>query len=636
MTAENPPPQLSEIVRGPALAPFAETSIGAMIAERAKRLGNKEALRFRAPTTGKWQSLSYAQVNERRRTIAAGLLAQNLRKGDRVFLLSPNSAEMLLVELAILSIGAVSTPVYPEYPLEILRHCLRDSGARFAVAGSAAEQKKLAEISAGALERIVVLDSQPHSGDSRVISLTALERPFTTGERPFVTAENLIARSDPLPLEAREQALEDVDAICADLRLEARAFLLYTSGTTGRPKGVPLTHRNVLSQQAAIAQRWTLSPDDVFLAYLPWHHCFGALFERMMALWHGALLVLDDSRGRDLDKLLANFAEVQPTLYMSVPRVYLGLVARAEADPKARAILLHPKLRFVFTAAAPLPEGCYRFFETSNVPVHEGWGLTETSPDATLTGPGERKAGATGWPLPGTELLLEPVDEGNQEAGFGEILVRGPQVMSGYHGDVEATRRVLRADGFLRTGDLGVWTAHGLKIGGRVDGVFKLQNGEKVSSGEVEARLLAASTLLEQAMVLGPGQPFATALLWLNHAAALAFAEELGLLEKAAPGSQPTRLSLAELSALPEIRRALAEALQASNLLAAIPYERARRAALIHEPLSIDRGELTPTMKLVRSTVTERHAPLVDALRSESSHAQILELHRKGDAFQNA
>ena len=244
--------------------------------------------------------------------------------GDRVLLLSPNSAEMLLCELAIASVGAVSTPIFPDYPLELLRHCLRDSGARLALGAGAAEQKRLVEISGGQLERIILLEGEPLPGDSRVTSLAALEQAFAALPLGIAHAN---ARRGRCPLRrARAGA--------------ARVSPLHLWHAPASPKGVPLSHRNVLSQQAAVAKVWSLSPDDVFLSYLPWHHCFGALFERLMALWHGARLVLDDSRGRDLDKLLANFREVQPTLYMSVPRVYQALIARrASADPAIKVDL---------------------------------------------------------------------------------------------------------------------------------------------------------------------------------------------------------------------------------------------------------------------------------------------------------
>jgi long-subunit acyl-CoA synthetase (AMP-forming) len=401
------------------------------------------------------------------------------------------------------------------------------------------------------------------------------------------------------------------------------AFLLYTSGTTGNPKGVELTHANALSQQAAIAAMWDVSDEDVFLSYLPWHHCFGALFERLMALWHRALLVLDDSRGRDLDRLYTNFFEVRPTVYFGVPRVYNGMIARARRDAKAREAL--GKLRFAFSAAAPISETAFRFFEDLGVAVLEGWGLTETSPCATITrrNDARRAPGLVGHPLPGTSVKLEPVPE---FPGRGEILVKGPQVMKGYHRRPEDTARVLR-EGWLHSGDLGEWTANGLKLLGRLDGVFKLANGEKVSAGEVEARILAATPLLEQAVVLGSAQPFVTALCWIAVSAAQKYVEDRGL---EPPATVP------ELVQLPELRRAIVEALQAANLLAPVYYERARRIALVAEVPSLETGELTPTQKMVRAVSSKRHEALIAAMREDVSHPQVLDIVRRGDAFQNA
>jgi long-chain acyl-CoA synthetase len=211
--------------------------------------------------------------------------------------------------------------------------------------------------------------------------------------------------------------------------------------------------------------------------------------------------------------------------------------------------------------------------------------------------------------------------------GRGEILVRGPQVMRGYHRRPDDTARVLDEDGWLRSGDLGEWTPHGIKLLGRLDGVFKLENGEKVSAGEVEARILAATPLLEQAVVLGVSQPFVTALCWIAPAAAQRFLQEAGI-----DPPQP----VAELAQSPELRRAIVEALQASNLLASGHYERVRRIALVPETPSLETGELTPTMKMVRAVSSERHADLIGAMQVDKPHPQVLEIFRRGDAFGNA
>ena len=576
-----PMPAIQQEVGGPPLGEIPFDSIGAMISARAAIDPKRVAVRSRSPSS-KWLDLSWGALDEKRRSLAGGLAALGVTRGDRVAVVSPNGVEMLIAELAIVSLGAVSVPLFPEYATDILHHCLADSGARIAFAGGAAQQQRVAACKA--IERIVVLDDHPLPGG---VPLSAL--------------------------------LSGAD-VEAGAGLDDTAFLLYTSGTTGRPKGVPLTHRNVLSQQVALAQVWDVSGRDVFLSYLPWHHCFGALFERMLALWNRALLVIDDSRGRDLDRLLENFREVKPTVYFSVPRVYQALVARASAEPSVLDALVHGGLRLVFTAAAPLDQHCYRFFESRGVPVHEGWGLTETSPCVTVTRTADaRVAGVAGWPLPGTTVRLEPVEMGD------EILVRGHQVMRGYHqvpsGDV------LSPDGWLRTGDLGEWTPHGLRVLGRVDGVFKLQNGEKVASAGVEARILSATPLIEQATVLGRGQAFVTALCWISETTARRWLEDRAL---DVPGE------LAGLTQVPELRRAIVEALQAANQVAPLGYERVRRVALVAEPLELAGGELTPTMKVVRGAVVQRHQALVAALQDETqAHPAVLDLLRRGDAFHN-
>jgi long-chain acyl-CoA synthetase len=321
--------------------------------------------------------------------------------------------------------------------------------------------------------------------------------------------------------------------------------------------------------------------------------------------------------------LYTNFFEVRPTIYFGVPRVYNGMISRAMRDVVAREAL--GGLRFAFSAAAPISEPAFRFFEDLGVPVLEGWGLTETSPCATITRTtdAKRAPGVVGHPLPGTTVRLDPVPE---FPGRGEILVKGPQVMKGYHRRPAETERVLD-QGWLRSGDLGEWTEHGLKLSGRVDGVFKLANGEKVSAGEVEAHILASTPLVEQAVVFGSAQPFVTALCWIAPAAAQKYLEDRGV---EAPAT------VAELVQIPELRRAIVEALQAGNLLAPAYYERVRRVGLVAETPSLETGELTPTQKMVRAVSSKRHAAMIAAMREDLPHPSVLDIVRRGDAFQNA
>jgi long-subunit acyl-CoA synthetase (AMP-forming) len=575
-----------EIV-GPPLAAVPFHSVAQLIAARAAVEPARAALRSRGPS-GKWQDLSWSALDARRRTVAAGLRSLGVKRGDVVALVAPNSPQMLIAELGALTLGAAVAPIFPGYPADALHHCLIDSGARVAVAGNSGQQHQLAPVRQ--LERIVVLEGRPLADDPRGVALSGLE---SSGSVPMVDAQ-----------------ADDV------------AFLLYTSGTTGKPKGVELTHQNALSQQAALAQVWDVSDRDVFLSYLPWHHCFGALFERLMALWHRAVLTLDDSRGRDLDRLAHNFVETRPTVYFGVPRVYNALVERAQKDRKLADALR--SLRFAFSAAAPASESAFSWFEENGVPLLEGWGLTETSPCATVSRQKDARApGMVGHPLPGTAVKLDPVE------GFptsGEILVRGPQVMRGYRNRPEESRRAMEG-GWLHSGDLGEWTEEGLQLLGRIDSVFKLANGEKVSGGEVEARMVAATPLLDQAVVCGPGQPHVTALCWVSQEAARRWLEERQL---DVPADQ------AGLTRVPEIRRAIVEALQAANLLAPQHYERVRRIALVPEVPALETGELTPTLKMVRSVAADRHAALITEMREERAHPQILDIFLRGDAFEHA
>lgn len=253
---------------------------------------------------------------------------------------------------------------------------------------------------------------------------------------------------------------------------------MYTSGTMGVPKCVQLMHKNILSQQAALSLVWNIDQNDRFLSYLPWHHSFGGIFELFTALYNGATISLESGYGKDPKEILENWKLIQPTVFFSVPKVYQSLIDLTKHDKSAEDLFFHSQLKFIFTAAAALPKNLSDVFESRNIPVMEGWGLTETSPCCSLTDPKlKREAGVVGKPLPGVSLRL---------SDDGEIQVNGPNVMKCYYKNDEANKGIFTEDGWFCTGDIGEFTDNGLKLITRKDRIFKLSNGEKVVPSDLK------------------------------------------------------------------------------------------------------------------------------------------------------
>jgi long-subunit acyl-CoA synthetase (AMP-forming) len=395
------------------------------------------------------------------------------------------------------------------------------------------------------------------------------------------------------------------------------AFIQYTSGTTGDPKGVMLTHRNLVSQRKATEKIWEISPRSRFLSYLPWHHSYGGLSERFTVLYHGAAMYLEDSYGKDIHRLIENWGLAEPTHFFSVPKIYMALVTEAKLDARTQETLFHPGLRFVFTAAAPLPRECGEYFDARQVPVLEGWGMTETSPTVTVT-PGDRKRvhSYVGDPIPGCEIRI---------TGEDEILVRGPNVMKGYYKDPEKTARAVDSDGWLHTGDIGELTDLGLKLKYRRDGLFKLANGEKVSAVLVENALVNASPWISQAVVFGSGESFTAALLFPNFPR----------LEEWAADCHRDLPKGWELSADREIQELFRRDIEESMQELEPAYLRVKAFVVVPEELTVEKGQLTPSLKVVRHRVAKEYRDWVHAIYrpGKHPHRQACIVGGKDDAF---
>ncbi|GMU60220.1 MAG: AMP-binding protein [Myxococcaceae bacterium] len=555
-----------QIVSSPVPLGEVTRNVGAMLLANGDRLGASNA--FAQRDGDDYRFWIWRELVDDVKAFAAFLAAQGLERGDRCAFVTQNGYERAVAELAVMASGLVSVPIFAGYPKAMMSQLLTFTKAKALVCDAPAQ---LEGLEPGARPALVVGLKWPGEGVTTFAAALAQGRATGGATRDVFLA----------------------------VPAEALALVMFTSGTSGRPKGVMLTHRNLMSQQRALELLWKPRPGMRLLCYLPWHHSFGGLFERFFALHSGGCLAIDDSWGRDTKRLIANFKAIRPNVYFSVPKVYQELVAAVLADKDVEATVFNPELDFVFTAAAPLPLSASEVFRAHGVPVVEGWGLTETSPCCTLTERAlERTPGVVGRPIPGVEVAL--VDDG-------EIVVRGPNVMQGYLDQPEATREVLDGDGWFHTGDLGEWTPGGLKILSRKDRMFKLSNGEKVFPAQLEETLRASCRYVKHSFVFGSGQPHPLALLFPSR-------EMFQVKKDGAPADGTCECPSGDDS----LAACLATCIHRFNQKATARFERIERAVVVCAEPSLESGELTPSFKLIPRAVEAKYRQHMRALEQHA------------------
>ncbi|RMF09744.1 MAG: hypothetical protein D6762_02945 [Candidatus Neomarinimicrobiota bacterium] len=539
-------------------------NLAALIQSNANRF--QDHIVFQDRIQGEFSRLSWSTFYQDICRLQSGLRRLGLQTGDRVAILSRNRREMLEIEMALMTMGAIAVPIFAGYPPAQADRLTHFCDPVAVVVADGAQYAKL---------------------DTPESFPTIIHFDDLLAKEP-----NLVSFADLL----KEPAEADIAGL--DVNPDTICLMMYTSGTMGKPKCVQLTHGNILSQQAAMRVLWQLSEFDRILAYLPWHHSFGGIFEKYAALYNGATLSLEHGFGKDIRILLDNWEAVKPTVFFSVPKIYQELVARMLQAPRLEEVIFHPELRFIFTAAAPLPKNISKHFEERNIPVYEGWGLTETSPCCTVTDPTiPRVPGIVGKPIPGVEIAL---------AQDGEILVRGPNVMKGYYKNPEETERVLIRDGWFRTGDVGTYTEAGLQLISRKDRIFKLSNAEKVIPTEIENVISEDCLFLTHAYLAGSGRDYPVVLLFPNKTLLDNLPEESKLKEGCAcPRS------------LEEFSHCLSHCLSELNRELEVKYARPRAAMLLDHELSIENEELTPSMKLAPNVVGRAFKANIDYLYGE-------------------
>jgi len=576
-------------------------SIGAMLLGNRDRYADLNA--FAERQDGSYRYWSWRQmVTDILRFAALALPEDALREdspGNRVAFISANGYHRLVSEMAVMGTGMVAVPVFVGYAPDMMSDLLDFADVDMLVTDNL---EKMALLRADCLpSRIVVMNASGRTSDPAL-----LENLSGLGVTSIMFMDDLLPEKESEETEVLEQRMRSVGS-------ERLAMIMFTSGTSNFPKGVQLTHGNLMSQQKALEILWKPESGMRFLCYLPWHHSFGGLFERLFALHSGGCLAIDDSGGKDAGRLLQNFSEVKPNVYFSVPKVYQEIVTRILAEPELGDSFFHNELKFVFTAAAPLPISTSEIFRIKGVPVVEGWGLTETSPCCTLTELSlERTPGVVGFPIPGVELKL-----GDEN----EILVKGPNVMRGYFRQAEASAKVFD-DGWFRTGDVGAITEEGVRIISRLDRMFKLDNGEKVFPARIEDRIAGRCKFIKYAFVFGSGQKHPSLLAFPNYE--LMSADGGGELDKSAcvyPGG------------LGDLAGCLGECIQAEQKSGAT-FERVDAAVVVDTELTVEANQLTPSFKLIPRKIAEDFGEHIQALRLKQLDelprgAHVIEMEKK-------
>ncbi|MEM9558478.1 MAG: long-chain fatty acid--CoA ligase [Acidobacteriota bacterium] len=571
---------------------------------------------FGTKQDGHWEWTTYAEVGRRVDEFRGGLARLGIEQGETVAIISNNRVEWAIAAYATYGRGARFCPMYETQLPKDWRYILQDSEAKVLIVSSYAIYEEVR----GWVDEIDTLDhvfcmALPSEDDAGFGAVEALGR-----EQP----------SPPVEL--------DPEWICG---------FIYTSGTTGKPKGVLLSHSNITSNINAVSELFPIDHSDISVSFLPWAHSFGQTCELHCMISRGAAMAVAES----VEKLVDNFQEVRPTLMYAVPRIFnriydgvhkkvaaggglsktlfdaalanAGERKRLQADGKSSWLVdskhsvldkivlskirarFGGRLRFALSGGAALSSEVADFIDSLGILVCEGYGLTETSPIATANHPGARRIGSVGQPIAGVEIIIDKSVIDDEDSDDGEVIVKGPNVMKGYHNRPQDTAEVMTENGGFRTGDLGRLDAEGfLYITGRIKEQYKLENGKYVVPGPLE-EALQLSGLIAQAFIHGFNKPFNVALIVPDRDALEGWARESGV-----RGGWPEILQDAK------VRDHMQRQIDAHSGEFK-GYERVRDFRLLAEEFSVDNGMLTPKLSVKRRVVMDHYGTELEEMHAE-------------------
>ncbi len=571
---------------------------------------------LRAKRQDRWAEWSYRDFADQVQDLSVGLLELGVRAGDRVAILSENRPEWAVADYACLAARCTDVPVYPTLPARQAEYILRDSGTVAILVSSDAQLEKVSAVRASlpALRHVIGFDARG-SGVLTFEEVLARGR-AARGRHPEWRTDALRVEPDDL------------------------ATLIYTSGTTGDPKGVMLTHGNIASNVTTCVDLFTFTDRDECLSFLPLSHIFERMFGHYCMFHKGVIINYAGS----IETVPADMLDRRPTLMASVPRLYEKIYARVHENVRAsspirrrlfawgkrigedwaeRVIARRPvppslalarrvadrlvfaklrartggRIRFFISGGAPLSADIARFFHAAAMPILEGYGLTETSPVMAVNTFAHLKLGTVGLPIPGVEIRIAP---------DGEIITRGPNVMRGYYNKPQATSEAIDADGWFHTGDIGLIDAEGyLRITDRKKDLIVTAGGKNIAPQPIE-NLAKTCKFVASAVMLGDRRPFPVMLVVPNAESLKGWAAHKGL----ANGN------LEEMLKLPEIQQKVEREVR-TTLRDLAQFEMPKRLLLLATDFSVEAGELTPTLKVKRRVVEQRHKAAIEALYAD-------------------
>ena len=582
-----------------------------------KRYADAERPMLMQRVEGIYKGISYRECRRNVELFALGLVSLGVKKGDRVSIISENRPEWVVADMAMVALGAVNVPIYPTLTPKQIEFIYNDAGVKVAIVSNSFQLNKVVKITQDVptLEHVIIISDKGNSTGDGVIPFRQMYEHGAEYEKSHPDAFRSLARPKP----------EDL------------LTLIYTSGTTGNPKGVMLTHHNLVSNIIASAEVIPIGETDVLLSFLPLCHSF----ERMAGYYTATACGATVAYAESVETVRDNLLEVRPTIVTTVPRlferIYNRMMKQVDSSPQIRQKIFHwavgvgkryarakrlgaipaalqlqhqvaaklvfsklkertgGRIKFFVSGGAALPRMLGEFFEAVGIQIIEGYGLTETSPVLSANRLDDYEFGTVGKPIPGVEIKI---------AEDGEILAKGPNIMLGYYNNPKATEEAIDKDGWFHTGDIGMFNKAGhLAITDRKKHLFVSSGGKNIAPQPIENLFLSGSKYIDQFVLVGDGRMFLTALIVPEFEVLKEFAKQNGI-------AASDDFSLAKHEDVKEMYRKEIDKIQKD-----LPtYEKVRRFELLSQALTVEGGEITPTMKVKRKVVEEKFGALIEKM----------------------